>query len=291
MAAAHTLTSGTYTLDFKSLYARMWALANDLSDGTRLYTSQGENALKWLIAELADTPADSGRTLGHNNALRKQVHTTLVDEGWADPVNQRKFRLLVAPTCSGASDAPRLDGVESLDDRIPLDDPDDEGGAVEMVPAGAVADDAGHITAGGVEWSAWTPLTDVVRLAPTSPGVYMARVGGEIVYVGMAGERRGQGVRGRLTVYARGRGAVSGLGEAVFDRALADPEWLTAKLNDLRAHGPTRAKEWAATAFEREQLDVAWSIVPTAKAAKRLEHELLIELADAALWNRARPRH
>jgi hypothetical protein len=120
--------------------------------------------------------------------------------------------------------------------------------------------------------------------------VYLARVGGNVVYVGMAGERRGQGVRGRLTVYARGRGAVSGLGEAVLDRALADPDWLAARLEDLRANGPTRAKEWAAAAFQREPIDVAWSATAGAKTAEELEQQILVELADAALWNRARPR-
>jgi len=106
MAAARTLTSGTYALDFHTLYARLWALSEDLSDGTRLYVSEGENALKWLISELAGTPAEAGRTLGHNNALRKQVHAMLVEEGWADRDNERRFRLLAAPTPPGASGGP-----------------------------------------------------------------------------------------------------------------------------------------------------------------------------------------
>jgi hypothetical protein len=38
----------------------------------------------------------------------------------------------------------------------------------------------------------------------------------------MAGERRGQGIRGRLNVYGSGKALASGLGEAVMDRALAD---------------------------------------------------------------------
>ena len=112
---------------------------------------------------------------------------------------------------------------------VPLDDPDDEGVNIAELPAGAMADDTGKVTAGGVEWSPWTVLADAVRIATTSPGVYLARAGGSIVYVGMAGERFGQGVRGRLTVYARGRAAVSGLGEAVLDRALADRNWITTK--------------------------------------------------------------
>jgi hypothetical protein len=55
------------------------------------------------------------------------------------------------------------------------------------------------------------------------PGVYLARQGDhdDLVYVGMAGERRGQGIKGRLIVYSRGKAAVSGLGEAALDRALA----------------------------------------------------------------------
>lgn len=74
-------------------------------------------------------------------------------------------------------------------------------------------------------WSRWIPISEAVQSAPTVPGVYMARLGpaGSVVYVGMAGERRGKGLRGRLGAYVRGKGLVSGLGEAVMDRALADP--------------------------------------------------------------------
>jgi hypothetical protein len=290
MASPHTLTTGTYALDFHALYARLWMVADDLGDGTRLYSSEGETALKWLIADLAGTPAESGRTAQHNNALRRQVHALLVDEGWADRVNERKFRLLVTPAHLIEPAAADTDDPWPVDEPVPLDDPDDEGVTVDEFPAGALADHKGYITVGGVEWSGWTTLSDAVRTATISPGVYLARVGGQVVYVGMAGERRGQGVRGRLTVYARGRGAVSGLGEAVLDRALADPDWLTAKFNDLRANGPTRAKEWAAAAFEREPLDVAWSSTESAKAAEELEQQILVEFADATLWNRARPR-
>lgn len=86
------------------------------------------------------------------------------------------------------------------------------------------------------------------------------------------------------------RAAVAGLGEAVVDRALADSGWITARLHDLRANGPTRPTEWAAAAFDREPLDVAWSATADGKAAEQLEHQILVELTDAALWNRARPR-
>jgi hypothetical protein len=133
-------------------------------------------------------------------------------------------------------------------------------------------------------------LEVAVKTAARSPGVYMARAGELIVYVGMAGERRGQGVRGRLSVYARGRGAVSGLGEAVLDRALADPDWVADQLRQLREHGPTRAQGWAAAAFDREPLHVAWTTTDSAESALDLERQVLIELADTDLWNRARPR-
>src|SRR4051812_48519295 len=82
-------------------------------------------------------------------------------------------------------------------------------------------------------WSGWVPMTEAVAAAALTPGVYMAREGpaGPVVYVGMAGERRGKGIRGRLGVYNSGKGMVSGLGEAAMDRALADPACLRARLD------------------------------------------------------------
>ena len=74
-------------------------------------------------------------------------------------------------------------------------------------------------------WSPWVPFAEALDVAPREPGVYVVREGraGPIVYVGMAGERRGSGLRGRLRVYASGKALTSGLGEAVADRAFADP--------------------------------------------------------------------
>jgi hypothetical protein len=73
-------------------------------------------------------------------------------------------------------------------------------------------------------WSTWCPFDDACKKALRLPGVYMAgaSIDGPVVYVGMGGERRGTGVPGRLAVYSRGRAAVSGMGEAAMDRALAD---------------------------------------------------------------------
>jgi hypothetical protein len=51
------------------------------------------------------------------------------------------------------------------------------------------------------DWSLWFPFVEAVAVAPRLPGVYMAKDSAQVVYVGMAAERRGQGIRGRLTVY------------------------------------------------------------------------------------------
>lgn len=93
--------------------------------------------------------------------------------------------------------------------------------------------DADDLLAGICNWSPWVAFNRATETAPRSPGVYMAREGssGPVIYIGMAGERRGsrdrpQGIRGRLSIYARGKALASGLGEAVLDRALSDVAWL-----------------------------------------------------------------
>lgn len=120
--------------------------------------------------------------------------------------------------------------------------------------------------------------------------MYQARLGadGPLVYVGMAGERRGQGVRGRLTVYHRGRGAVSGLGEAALDRALGDAAWLRKRLERVEAGAIFRTRDWATAALERADLHVRWAATVDGAAARRLERMVLDELARAELWNRLR---
>jgi excinuclease UvrABC nuclease subunit len=52
-------------------------------------------------------------------------------------------------------------------------------------------------------WSPWLPFDQAAVEAPRLPGVYMARDHAQVVYVGMAAGRRGQGIRARLTVYRR----------------------------------------------------------------------------------------
>jgi hypothetical protein len=134
------------------------------------------------------------------------------------------------------------------------------------------------------------PFDAAVKSAPKVPGVYLARTGesGPLVYVGMAGERRGRGVRGRLEIYGRGRGAVSGLGEACLDRALADADWLVDRLAELRDGSPHRAKEWARLAVQRANLHIRWAGTADGAAARALERAVLDRLDGAAIWNRAR---
>lgn len=145
------------------------------------------------------------------------------------------------------------------------------------------------------EWSTWLPLAEAVPLVPKLPGVYMFREGddGPIIYVGMAGERRGsrdrpQGLRGRLKVYSRGKGMASGLGEAALDRALADPEWLRERLAEVERGQPRRAKEWGKEAVVRAGLRVRWAATEDKASALTLERACLNALAKAELWNRYR---
>ena len=121
--------------------------------------------------------------------------------------------------------------------------------------------------------------------------MYLAREGldGPIVYVGMAGERRGQGIRGRLNVYGSGKAVVSGLGEAVMDRALADVHWLRERLAEVELGRPLRATAWGQAAFARAKLHVCWAITGDRNSALELEQAVLLAFDSAALWNRAHP--
>ena len=139
------------------------------------------------------------------------------------------------------------------------------------------------------EWSPWVRFLDAVAAAPLLPGVYMARQGnaGPIVYVGMAGQRRGRGIRGRLTGYGSGRALASGLGEAVLDRALADPSWLRERLAEIEAGEPMRALAWGRAALVRADLHIRWAIAADRVAARSLESAVLGALREVALWNRS----
>ena len=141
-------------------------------------------------------------------------------------------------------------------------------------------------------WTPWRPFPEAVTDAPRLPGVYLLREPGigMIRYVGMAGERGGgrvpQGLRGRLTVYRTGKGAVSGFGEAALDRALADPDWVEQQLRHLRSSGPKRAKEWAAAAILRLAPQVSWATTADRASAAKLESHIVAMLRDHEIWNR-----
>jgi hypothetical protein len=110
-------------------------------------------------------------------------------------------------------------------------------------------------------------------------------VTGPVVYVGMAGERNGRGLRGRLGVYASGKAATSGLGEAALNRVLADPNWLRDRLAELEAGQPRTAKQWARAALDHWNLYVCWATVPNRSEAITLEQRILSALNGTTLWN------
>ncbi|WP_233226211.1 hypothetical protein [Amycolatopsis sp. CA-126428] len=142
----------------------------------------------------------------------------------------------------------------------------------------------------GGELPRWVHFESARQSAPQLPGVYLAREGtdSDLVHVGMAGERRGQGIRGRLTTYARGKALASGLGEAVLDRALADSQWLRARLREAKTGHARRATQWGVLAFERADLHISWTVTPDRTAANALERQIISALKEYTLWNRLR---
>lgn len=147
------------------------------------------------------------------------------------------------------------------------------------------------LLAGLANWSPWVPFTNAVRTAPKEPGVYLARQGDEVLYVGMAGPRdRGgkatpKGLRGRLAFYGSGKALASGLGEAVFARAIADADWLRARLADVEAGHPATLRDWGRAAFQRADLQVCWAVTADRAAATELERRVIDLLRDQGLWN------
>lgn len=138
-------------------------------------------------------------------------------------------------------------------------------------------------------WSDWIPFEMAMNVAPRLPGVYMFRLGADPdrgpVYIGMSGERKGNGLRGRLSIYASGKGAGSGLGEHALDRALEDPAWLRARLSEAVAGTPMRAKAAARSAIDHAGLEVRWRTTATRALALQLELQLVNEYR-SQLWNR-----
>ena len=144
----------------------------------------------------------------------------------------------------------------------------------------------------GTYWSAWRVFDrEALAAAPTERGVYQVKVGetGEIVYVGMAGDRHGQGLRGRLNAYFSGKAIASGFGEAIFDRALASSAFLRARLSEIERGAPLPAKAWGrmalsdAETFEGGKLFVRWT--PPENGVHPCDNPRALE---AALESRAR---
>ncbi|WP_181445859.1 hypothetical protein [Cryobacterium soli] len=136
-------------------------------------------------------------------------------------------------------------------------------------------------------WSDWAPFATAAPIAPLTPGVYQMRTrDGVIVYVGMAGERKGKGIRGRLSIYRRGKGAVSGFGEAALDRALADATFVEEHLDAVRAGHPTRVSDWAQDAIRWLDVEIRWAECATQASALALESDAIERLKAYSIWNR-----
>jgi hypothetical protein len=140
-------------------------------------------------------------------------------------------------------------------------------------------------------WSGWSSFDTAVLKAPLTPGVYQMRTrDGVIVYVGMAGERKGRGIRGRLSIYRRGKGAVSGFGEAALDRALADATFVEEHLVAVRAGQATRASVWAKDAIRWLDVEIRWAECATKDDALALETAAVEILKTHSIWNRIASR-
>ncbi|MGO4956774.1 hypothetical protein ACTQ49_05800 [Luteococcus sp. Sow4_B9] len=137
------------------------------------------------------------------------------------------------------------------------------------------------------DWSEWIPFLEGTTQAPRHPGVYLIRFSGSIRYVGMARERSGKGIWGRLSKYRSGKAATSGFGEHAMDLALADTEWLMDRIEHLAASGPERTTEWAKLAIDRLNPELSWAVASSGQAAKLLEHQTIARLRpDGLLLNR-----
>ncbi len=86
-------------------------------------------------------------------------------------------------------------------------------------------------------------------------------------------------------MYAKGKAAVSGLGEAVFNRALADPSFVRARLAKVEAGSPRSAQEWSRAAFAHTGLELCWSPTDDGVVALALEHQVIAALDGQGLWN------
>lgn len=242
----------------------------------------------------AEEAADRiGRT---GKALRSWLRATRPDGAVQMPaqkngrwwLTERLVTSLEAGSTSGA--APRTVATAGSER---LQEPVDSSGTGHTADSIRAASDGGIVATDastpGLEWSDWVPFHTVMTVAPRTPGVYMMRLSAEPelgpVYIGMAGERKGNGLRGRLAIYFSGKGAASGLGEHAFDRALADPAWVEERLVEARERRSMRATKAARSAIDHLGLEVRWTCVATRTEALRVESEL-VAMYKGQLWNR-----
>ncbi len=145
------------------------------------------------------------------------------------------------------------------------------------------------------DWSPWARFTDIASTAPTMPGVYMFRSRGKVIYVGIAGPRDSNGRKdpaglyGRFSIYRGGR--VTGFGQALFDAALADHEFLAERQAELQAGLARRAVDWVRAAYEYYDPDVRWAALSTKLEALQLEKQIVETLRGYDLLNREAIRH
>jgi hypothetical protein len=149
---------------------------------------------------------------------------------------------------------------------------------------------------GLADWAPWRPFTAAnVATVPPTPGVYIFRsrsgaiaAPGGIVYVGRAAERKGKGVRERLRIYVSGRAPHSGLGNLALERALADADWLRAKLKRVEAGEVITVQDWARDAVSWADLEFSSVSTADGKSAVQLEGATIAALQTHGLWNRRR---
>lgn len=131
-------------------------------------------------------------------------------------------------------------------------------------------------------WTDWLAIAEAVRAAPRSPGVYMARAGGNVVYIGRAGDRRGAGVAGRLRAYASGKSPDSGLIGKAVDRALADVAFTHRICERARDGRPTSLRAIAVAALDHLGIEVRSAAT---EAAPSVERDLIASYPAGQLWN------
>ncbi|MBT2498612.1 hypothetical protein J7E25_05850 [Agromyces sp. ISL-38] len=156
-------------------------------------------------------------------------------------------------------------------------------------------DEAVAAVEAAADWSAWAPFAAVATSAPTTPGVCLFRANSRIIYLGVAGPRDGNGRKdptglyGRFSIYRGGR--ITGFGQAIFDMALADRDFLAARQAELEAGSAQTRRRLGRAAYEHISPDVRWTTVLTKLDALQLEKSIVGLLRVYDLLNREAIRY